>query len=110
MEAARPISVKPYKLEVARTSSLSLDSMSFTLTNHSQQDLFIKVVSFEIEQCELMLPEEIKAGADATGWVKVKPQFMDMEFTTSVTMQFSDKDETRITLPIRRKFYLSKAD
>lgn len=110
MEPARPISIKPYKLEIARTSGLSLDSMSFTLTNHSGQDLSVKVVSFDLERCQLMLPEVVMAGAEATGWVRVKPEFADLEFTTSVTMQFSNRDETRITLPIRRKFYLSKVD
>ena len=110
METARPISIIPYKIEVARTSGLSLDSMSFTLTNNSQQDLSIEVISHALEQCELVLPDEVRAGSEATGWVKVRPQFRNTEFTTSVTMQFSDKDETRITLPIRRKFYLSKAD
>ena len=110
MEPARPVSLKPYKLEMARTSNLSLDSMSFGLTNHSSLDLSVKIVSSAMEQVELVLPEIVKAGAEATGWIKVKPEFMDVEFTTSVTMQFSNQEETRITLPVRRKFYLSKAD
>lgn len=104
-DSARPVSVKPYKFELAKSSRKDIDSMSFTLTNHSNQALSVKLISPPVEECELILPDSVGALSTSTGHVKVKPEFADSEFKESITLLISDRDNSHITIPIRRKFY-----
>jgi hypothetical protein len=109
-DSARPVSPKPHEILLARSSRKDLDSLSFTLTNHSSQDLAVSLASFPPDECELVLPDSIGAMANSTGYVKLRPQFADSEFQTSLTLLFSDQHQTHITIPVRRKFYAVKGD
>jgi len=108
-DSARPISVKPYKFELAKTSHAEIDSLSFILVNHSDYDLSISLVSIPPDECELFVPDSVSALSSSTGYIKVRPEFADSEFKTSITLLLSDRKLTRLTIPIRRKFYLEKA-
>jgi hypothetical protein len=107
LDSARPVSVKPFRCELAKSSRAVIDSMSFTLTNHTNQDLSVALVSPFPDECELVLPDSIKALSSDNGYVKVKPEFADIEFETSMTLLFSDQQANRLTVPIRRKFYFA---
>ncbi len=106
-DSARPVSVKPYRSELAKSSQAVIDSVIFTLTNHANQDLSVALVSSFSDECEIVLPDSIKALSSDNGYVKVKPEFADTEFETSITLLFSDQQASRLTVPIRRKFYFA---
>lgn len=107
LDSARPVSVKPFRCELAKSSRAVIDSISFTLTNHTDEDVSVALVSSFPDECELVLPDTIKALASSRGYVKVKPEYADMEFETSMTLLFSDQEASRLTVPIRRKFYFA---
>lgn len=107
-DSIRPVTVKPYIFELAKSSRMVIDSMSFLIVNHSDRDLAVSLVSPPVEECDLVLPDSIGALAGSTGYITVKPEFTDTEFKTSITLLISDgndRNDKRITIPIRRKFY-----
>jgi hypothetical protein len=107
LDSARPVSVKPYRCELAKSSRAVIDSMSFTLTNQTNEDLSVALVSSFSDECEIVLPDSIRALSSENGYVKVKPEYADLEFETSMTLLFSDQKASRLTVPIRRKFYFA---
>jgi hypothetical protein len=107
-DSTRPISPKPFRFLLARSSHKDIDSLSFTLTNHSNQNLAVGFASFPPEEVELVLPDSVQALASSTGYVKLRSEFADTEFQTSVTLLMSDQGHTHITIPIGRKFYTVK--
>ncbi len=104
-DAGRPVSVKPFKGEFAVIAVKSIDSVGFTLTNHSKEDLEVTVVSFPVDECLMSFPAHIPAGAQASGYVKLKAEFSDSEFRSSITLEFEGQKKSRLTIPIRRKIY-----
>jgi len=104
-DSTRPLSYKPYKLELSRAGQTDVDSMVITLTNRSEEALALRLVSSPMKQCELTLPDTIEAGASAQGIIRLKPEHAESEFIGSLTIEVDDSQHSRITLPIRRKFY-----
>ncbi|MCK4607374.1 MAG: DUF1573 domain-containing protein [candidate division Zixibacteria bacterium] len=104
-DAAQPVSIKPYKAELAHLAGNSIDSVSFTFHNRSDEELDLRVVSYPVDECELDFPTVLAPESSAIGYIKIRPEFADSEFKRSVTVEFSDKKRNRITIPIRRKFY-----
>ncbi len=107
-DSAHPVSPKPFRFLLGRSPQKDIDSLSFTLTNHSSQNLAISVASIPPEEVELIFPDSVQALASSTGYIKLRPEFSDSEFQTSVTLLMSDQGQTHITIPISRKFYGSE--
>lgn len=107
-DSLRPISVKPYRFELAKSSRKDIDSLSFVLINHSTQDLAISLISTPPEEVEVVFPDSVRALSNSSGYVRLKPGFADLEFQTSLTLLVSDQRNTHITIPVRRKFYIVK--
>ncbi len=105
LDEGRPVSVKPFKGEFAVTSVKSIDSIGIILTNHSKEDLAVTVVSFPVDECLMSFPENIPAGAQALGYVKLKAKSSDSEFMSSITLEFEGQKKSRLTIPLRRKIY-----
>lgn len=104
-DSARPVSISPYKMELSVFSQKSIDSLSFKLTNHSNREIDYRLVSFPVEECEISFPEKLLPNSSATGYVKVKKEYLDKEFIRSITIMDENDQEQRITIPIRRKIY-----
>ncbi len=104
-EAARPVSVKPYKAELAHFKGNSIDSVSFVFHNPTEKELDLRVVSYPVDECEWDFPAVLAPESSAEGYIKLRPEFADSEFKRSVTVEFSDQKRNRITIPIRRKIY-----
>lgn len=108
-DSIRPLTVKPYRLSLSRTAAVDIDSLSFTLTNSdTKNDLVLTELSVPVEECLYNLPDTIPAGGKATGWIKVRPEYADNEFYSSITVQLNDDGRTRMTIPIQRRFFGSK--
>lgn len=108
-DSARPVSFRPHKLELSKLASRSIDSITFTVTNHSSGALAIKLVSREIEECQVTMPKSLPAGSSRGGSIVIKPGYREAEFKRSLTFELSDAAKTRITVPIRRKIYQTSA-
>jgi len=104
-DAAKPVSIKPYKAELAHIAGNSIDSVGLTFHNHSDEELHLRVVSYPVNECELDFPTVLAPESSTTGYIKIRPEFADSEFKRSVTVEFSDEKRSRMTIPIRRKFY-----
>ena len=105
LDNLRPVSVKPFKASFAKTSSLSIDSISFTFTNHSPEDLALSIVSYPSESYQVEFPSQIESGAAAEGYVKITPQAADSEFKGSITVEFEGRKKNSLTIPVLRKSY-----
>ncbi|UCE23945.1 MAG: DUF1573 domain-containing protein [Candidatus Zixiibacteriota bacterium] len=104
-DSLRPVSLKPYILDLSRFRETSIDSISFAIRNHSEQDITLSRLSFDVVECEVILPEMVAAGSVAYGRIKVKEEFLDKEFKRSFTLKLNDQKNSRITVPVRRKIY-----
>ncbi len=104
-DSLRPISLSPFRFELASTSRKDIDSLEFVATNHTNQDLNLRNISADLESCMLVLPATVPANSTATGYIRLKPEYDSLEFRTSVTIAISDFNQTNLTVPIRRKFY-----
>lgn len=102
---SRPIAVRPFKWELSRIREKSIDSVAFVLRNNRENDLVPEILSFPVNECEIFIPDTLKALTDNHGYVKVRDEFSDSEFVRSITFRLNDKDETIYTIPIRRKVY-----
>ena len=102
-----PVSIKPFKFEFSKLPALSVDSIAFTLTNQSDSNYTLEVVSYPFEECFYSLPEAIGAHQEATGYVKVNPVYGDTEFRRSLTVQLVDETggKKRFSVPINRKIF-----
>lgn len=104
-DSAFPICSRPFILSLAKTATASIDSMSFRLVNRSDQDITLRVMSYPPIQVDINIPTHIKANSEIVSYVKVKPDFVNQEFSTSITLMTDDANETRLTIPIARKNY-----
>ncbi|HWR82857.1 MAG TPA: DUF1573 domain-containing protein [Candidatus Deferrimicrobium sp.] len=104
-DSARPVTVQPFRFLLAKSARKTIDSLSFTVTNHDSQPLKVSLISPAAEQIELVFPDSIDAQSSRTGYVKVKRAWADTEFETSLTLLISDPANTHITLPVKRQFY-----
>ncbi len=104
-DSARPVTLKPYRFEFGRTSRGDIDSIGFTVTNHSDEDLTIDVISAPDSGVDVVMPNAVPAGGQATGYALLQKEAKDTEFETSLTIMVSDPKSTHLSVPIRRKIY-----
>lgn len=105
-DSIRPLTVKPHRLSLSKTGMVDVDSLEFVLINwDNQNDLVATELNLPVEECEYSIPDTIPAAGRVAGWIKVRPEYADKEFNSSITLQLSDARKTRITIPIQRKFF-----
>ncbi|MBU8932419.1 MAG: DUF1573 domain-containing protein [candidate division Zixibacteria bacterium] len=104
-DSLRPISVSPFRFELASTTQKSIDSIGFVMTNHTDRDLSLRNISGDFDQCVVILPSIVPAMSTATGYIRLNPEYVDQEFQTSMTISVDNLRKTNFTIPIRRKFY-----
>jgi hypothetical protein len=109
-DSVRPVSVRPFRFELARASIRDIDSIGFTLTNHSDDEVNVRLISPLPRQIDVVLPDVVPGNSGSTGYVRLKPEFADTEFNTSITLMTTDPKNTHVTIPVRRKFYLDKGN
>ncbi len=108
-ESTKVVTFSPFKFELAQIGEQSIDSIGFEMFNKFEYDVEAKVVSSEIEECDISLPEILPSNRVSTGYIRVKPAFRNQEFKRSLTVEFTDANDTRMTIPIRRKIYQSSS-
>ncbi len=105
-DSAMPLALKPFKAELSRMPSKSIDSVGFALINRGKDKLALKVVSTVLPEFTYSVPDSLAPQSTAMGFIKVVPALLDREFKSSLTIEWTGADNQtgRITLPIRRKF------
>lgn len=101
----KPAAAKPFKCELSRLKDMSIDSVAIELQNKESYDMVVTKVSPELDEVEVFFPDLLPGEGTITGYIKVRPEFVHREFKKSVTLEFGDAEKSRITIPIRRKFY-----
>lgn len=104
-DSARPVSVKPYRFEFAQIGSITRDSLTFTLTNHSDLGYAVHLVSPATDRLEVVFPDSLPPNSSASGRIRVVPANSDGEFEHTLTFQFDSRgiDPSRISIPVRKQ-------
>lgn len=104
-DSLRPISIKPFSLELSKLGKVAIDSIEFVIANSGDQDLTLEQVSYPIRECEMVIPDTVKSHSSSYGYIKLLPEYESQEFIRSVTLKISGPSnyERRVTIPIRRK-------
>jgi hypothetical protein len=107
LDSIRPVSIKPYKMELSKLPTMSVDSIGFVLTNQLATNVALKIITPPVEECDVYIPDSIPAGSQSRGYVKIKPEYRDLQFERSFTMMVTAAKEptVRITIPIHRKVF-----
>ena len=102
-DSTYPIVIKPYRLYVSKAGEVEVDESKFNVTNVFDEELKIKIVSQPPGYFDIKIPEAVKAGATAECMLKVNPEYLAGAFEKSVTIELSDKAQTRFTIPVVRR-------
>ncbi|UCC45275.1 MAG: hypothetical protein JSU65_04980 [Candidatus Zixiibacteriota bacterium] len=96
--------IKPYKLDISQFSPTKIrDEMKFNITNVSDEDLKVALISKPEGLFDLKLPDKVEAGKSAQGTLKLQPEAIETSFEKSFTIELSDSKATRFTVPVKRK-------
>ena len=101
-DSTYPLVVKPYKLDISQFGEKVRDRIKFTITNVSQEDLDLKLVAFPYDIAKIDMPDEIKADSDIEGEIILLEETLDKQFNRSFTVEVSDDQSTRFTVPLQR--------
>jgi hypothetical protein len=97
-----PLMIDPYKLDISQFGERVRDKIKFTIHNVSQEDLDLKLVVFPDDLATIKLPEKVKANSDAEGEIQLLDSALDQQFSRSFTIEVSDEQSTRFTVPFQR--------
>jgi hypothetical protein len=98
-----PLVINPYRLYVSKAGEVEVDESKFTMTNVSDEDLNVTVVSQPYGYFQLDIPKTVKAGQAAECKLKVHPQYLGEPFEKSITIELSDAAKTRFSIPVVRR-------
>jgi len=104
-DSAWPLAVKPFKCELSRAGGVSVDSVVLALKNRSSEDIKLFLAATPSDYCQYAFPSSVPANSTARAVVKIKPEYADQEFESSITIGILDNRKKRLTIPLRRKFY-----
>jgi len=107
IDSAQPLSIKPYRVELSRLPSMSLDTATIFLTNRTADSIQLAIVSNPVKEVRIDLPAGLAAGETVKCRFAVAPEYRDIDFERSITVLVSggQENQARYTIPIRRKIY-----
>lgn len=101
-DSTYPIIISPYKFDISQFGEKERSTLDFTINNVSDQDLDVKLIDLPTDIVKVTLPKRIKAKQIEKGKISVMKPFLTKEFEKSLTIELSDKEATRFTVPIKR--------
>jgi hypothetical protein len=106
-DSARPLAIKPFRVELSRIPGKSIDSVVLKFTNYGAGPLVLSVVSTVPKEYTYTIPDTLQAGATVQGVVWIHPSMADKEFKSSMTIEWKSPDglSGRFTVPVRRKLF-----
>lgn len=102
-----PVVITPCFLNMTQYGDQLNDSVNFEIENVSDQYLYLTPVDVPDGLFSMKLPRSIGAHQTGHGFIKLKPEAFGEAFEKSMTIELSDPDHTRFTIPIRRMIYNS---
>lgn len=101
-DSAYPLIFNPHELDISQYGLEEKRKIEFTVTNVSDEDIKLALVDAPDALLKIKLPGKIKAGRTETGTVEIRKEFLDLDFEKSITLELSNEQATRYTLPIKR--------
>ena len=101
-DSTYPIIISPYKIDMSQFTEKVIDKAKFKITNVSDQEISLDMISFPGELMEVKLPQKIKPGKTEKGEIKLKSEVLEESFYKSFTLELNDEKKTRFTIPVKR--------
>ena len=101
-DSLTPLVIAPYKLDISQFGDVTRRSMTFRITNVSDQTVALDLVDIPDGLFEIGLPDRIKAGDSARCYLNLTDSALDQEFAKSFTIECSDSARSRFTVPVLR--------
>jgi hypothetical protein len=101
-DSTYPINISPYKFDISQFGEKTRNSLEFSITNLFDSDLEVKLVDMPLNMFKVTLPKKIKAGKVEKGKIEVLDEYLKSEFEKSITIELSDSQKTRFTIPVKR--------
>lgn len=103
-ENAMPVSLSPARLDVSQFRAKPRLKAKFLVLNKGDVDLDILLVDYAEDYFTVELPAQVKAGETIEGIIAIHEHLEKEEFDCSLTIQISDEERTRYSLPIKRMY------
>lgn len=97
-----PVVIKPYKLDLSQFTEKVRDQINFKITNVSDDDMDLRIISEEPDYFNVSLPKSIGAGKTIEGTLKLTRNHLKNSFDKSFTFELSDEKGSRFTVPVKR--------
>jgi len=68
----------------------------------TDEKLDIRLVDMPINMFKITLPKSVKPGKPVKGEIEVSDEFLSKEFEKSITIEFTGKETSRFTIPVKR--------
>jgi hypothetical protein len=106
-DSSRPMSIKPFRVELSQIQGTSIDSVTLKFTNYGASQMVLNVVSTVPKEFTYALPDTLQGGETKQGLVRIHPNMKDKEFKSSLTIEWKSADgqSGRFTVPVRRKLF-----
>ncbi|UCD16763.1 MAG: DUF1573 domain-containing protein [Candidatus Zixiibacteriota bacterium] len=101
-DSTHPIVISPYKFDISQFGDKEVSERKFVIENVSDQDLDINLIDMPSGMFKLELPKKVKAGKSAGGKIEIFDAYLTEEFEKSITIELSDAEKTRFTIPVKR--------
>lgn len=93
---------KPYKFDISQYGEKVRKKLEFTITNVTDEKLNVELVDMPGGMFKVSLPKSVKPGKTAKGKIELLKEMVFEEFEKSITVEFSGKETTRFTIPVKR--------
>jgi hypothetical protein len=101
-DSTYPIIVKPYKLDLSQFGERVRDRMRFTISNVSDKEVSLALVSDMPSYAKIELPRKIGPGQSASGELSLLEGILGEDFEKSFTIEVDGNEATRFTVPVKR--------
>ncbi|MEA2030731.1 MAG: hypothetical protein U9N55_03945 [candidate division Zixibacteria bacterium] len=94
--------MQPYKIDLSQLTDKVIDEAEFTISNVSEEKLNIKMIDYCNEMFDVELPDSIDPRMTVKAVVKLKENAINESFDKSFTIELSDQNKSRFTVPVKR--------
>ncbi|MCK5126755.1 MAG: DUF1573 domain-containing protein [candidate division Zixibacteria bacterium] len=98
-----PLVYKPFKVHVSKAGEVDITSAKFTISNLSEKEISLTLVSVPPGYFSVEFPDNIKAGETVECKLSLTESVLGHAFEKSITFQTNDEAKTRFTLPVVRR-------
>jgi hypothetical protein len=109
-DSTYPLIINPYKFDISQFGKKERNSLEFVIKNVSDMELEVRLVDMPSNMFKLTLPKKIKPGETAKGKITLLKEFLGSEFEKSLTLETTDKLNTRFTIPVKRIVRIAAAN